>query len=130
MLYEWIIAQGLDAVIVDAKEYMSPQTIRPLLAKLCKATGLDVDAVIYEWPKATEAEMARLPPVVVGIIRDILVSEGLRTDKDVGDVVAVVEEVKWKEEFGEEVAVVLKDLVDNAMGDYLYMREKAIKVDV
>jgi hypothetical protein len=129
MLYDWIIDQGISAVIIDAKEYMNVQTVRPFMTKLCQATGLDADAVIYRWPKATSEELAMLPTIQVAITRDILKSEGLRADKVVGELVPEQEEAKWREEFGEEIASLLSDLMKTAMEDYLYMRGKALKLD-
>lgn len=129
MLYDWLIDQGMDAEIVDAKEYMDVQTVKPFMARLCRATGLDVDAVVYQWPKVTSEELAKLPSIVVEITRDILESGGLRTDKGVGEIVAEQEEKKWRDEFGEEIAGLLGNLVERTMEDYSYMRQRAIKLD-
>lgn len=71
ILYDWLIDQGISAVIVDAREYMNVETLKPVMAKLCQATCLDSDAVICRWPKATSEELAKLPGIVVEITRDI-----------------------------------------------------------
>ena len=129
ILYDWFVGQGIPAVVVNAKDYMSVKTVKPFMKSLCTDTGMDVDAVIYEWPKLSRDELKGLPEIVVKIKSDILHSDGLRADKDVGEVVAEREEEKWRKEFGDEVAAMLKDLVERTMGDYEYMREKAIIVD-
>jgi hypothetical protein len=128
MLYDWFTTQGIPAYVVDAKEYMSTKTVKPFMRKLCGQVGLDADAVIYEWQKATPQELASLPGFVVEIKKDILESKGLKGDKDAGDVVAEQEEDKWKEEFGDEVVDLLKDLVGKTMADYEYMRARAIRI--
>lgn len=111
MLHGELVDQGMDAAIVDELEYVYVQTVKPFLARPCQATGLDVVAVVYQWPKLTSEELARVPSRAVDITRDILESGGLRTDSEVGEIVAEREEEKWWEEFGEEVAGLLGKVV-------------------
>lgn len=53
----------------------------------------------------------------------------MKTDKGVRETVAEQEEGNWRKEFGEEIALLLSDVVNTTMEDYLYMRERATKLD-
>lgn len=126
MLYEWFLHHGAPRtkpLIIDAQDFMRGKAI---VEELCREADLSADAVIDQWPKATEEELHSMPPFVAELKKDILGSEGLIPRSATRDVVLEQEEGNWKSEFGEEVATLLNDLVRRTMPDYDFLRSKAI----
>lgn len=122
-LYDWYTQNGVKAVVVEAEDYMtSPDLVR----KLCREVGLDPERALFSWPRATEEEKAGMRPVVVHLLHSLLNSTGLIPGKANPPPILPDEEVKWKQEFGEERARLIKELVDAAMPDYEYLRARKL----
>lgn len=121
-LYDWYDGnmKATAPKVIDADDIMnSPATVR----QLCTETGLDPDAVQYEWETREEKDplkavflstLGKSTSIVPG-----LTSSGLDLDK---------EKTKWKAEFGNEEGEHLARLVDAAMPDYRYLLERRVRV--
>ncbi|KAI1571350.1 hypothetical protein PtrEW13061_011385 [Pyrenophora tritici-repentis] len=125
-LYDWYLehgaAVGIVPRVIDADDVMkSPEAVR----KLCRQTGLDPDAVAYEW-ETRVVEDFRISRFLSTInnSRGILpgfAAEGLDMEE---------EKEKWRKEFGEKDAGEIAKRVDESMGDYLYLWERRTKEEM
>ncbi|KAL2115897.1 hypothetical protein VTJ04DRAFT_10152 [Mycothermus thermophilus] len=118
-----------EPVIIDAQEIVNdPGAVR----KYCVAAGLDPDVVRFEWEaedvkgkkfddRAGDAQTHRI------FLGTLLESKGLIKAKAPPKVDVEVEKVKWRDEFGEEVAMMLEGRVREAMEDYEYLRTKCVR---
>lgn len=123
MLYDWYAksgpSHGIEPIIVDADDYMSDKTY---VKALCERVGLDPEAVIYSWPKASEEELNSMIPMVAKIKSTILGSDGLIQGKTAAGFDMAKAEQEWISTYGEEAASKIKQLVEKTMPDYEYMR--------
>ncbi len=115
----------VNALVIDANDFMSRTAV---VRELCNRAGLNPDYVIDQWPKATEEELRAMPPAVAQIKKDVLNSEGLIPRSNMHSMVAEKEEEEWKNEFGEEAAALINDLVARTMPDYEHLQSKVITV--
>ena len=90
--------------------------------------GFDADSVIYSWPKATTEELAAMPESQRQSQKTISGSEGVMEGYDSRGRSLEMEVDKWTEKYGKEEAGFLRGLVEEAMGDYEYLRERRLRV--
>lgn len=122
-IYDWCTENGVRAVIVEAEDYMTSPN---LVKKLCEEVGLDPERALFSWPRATEEEKAKMHPRVVQLLHTLLHSTGLIPGKATAPPDLPSEEVKWREEFDEERATLIKELVQAAMPDYEYLKARKL----
>ncbi|RMZ71248.1 P-loop containing nucleoside triphosphate hydrolase [Pyrenophora seminiperda CCB06] len=120
-LYDWYLTHGppvgIHPRIIDADDVMrDPSAVR----KLCLQTGLDPDAVQYEW----EAKAQDAHPAKARFLSTISASRGILPGFTASEVDVEREKEKWVVEFGEVDGKGLADKVDAAMGDYEYLWER------
>lgn len=123
-LYAWYIENSFSPIVVDAEDYMSrPEFVK----KLCTEAGLDPEAAIFKWKRASEEERLALPPPARVLLKTLLDSEGLRPElAKVGNVDIEEEMKKWEREFGQQTAKLLREIVDASLEDYEFLKSKKL----
>jgi hypothetical protein len=119
-LYDWYTAQssttGIVPRIIDADDIMNN---RAAVRELCIQTGLDPDAVQYEWEEKKEEN-----PLMARFLSTINASKGIKPGLEAKGKSLEEEKGKWVVEFGEEDAEDLARFVKEAEGDYEYLWER------
>jgi len=118
-LYDWYAANGDDPRVIDAEEILND---RGAVRQFCIETGLDPEAVQYQWEPWTEAGHR-----VAAYKSTLIASRGIEADKAAArcdDIEA--ETVNWQAEFGPEKGEELARFVQNAMDDYAYLHSRRI----
>jgi hypothetical protein len=114
-LYDWYLENGdkQRPRVIDADDIMNdPAAVR----QLCIETGLDPDAVQYEWEEQHEEN-----PLKASFLSTINGSKGIIKGLDSRNLDIEAEKIKWETEFGEETAGDLAKFVYDAMPDYKYL---------
>ncbi|KAL6153388.1 hypothetical protein ACJQWK_03960 [Exserohilum turcicum] len=116
-LYDWYLERSRDTNIIprviDADDVMNePETVR----RLCLQTGLDPDAVVYEWETRHYDN-----PLKARFFSTIGSSRGIIPGLDAKGKSVQTEMEKWVKEFGQEDADGLAKRVRDAMPDYEYL---------
>ena len=117
-LYDWYVAQdsSLQPQVLDADDII---TDKDAVRHVCLATGLDPDAVVYEWEAREEPD-----PMKAAFLSTIYTSKGIIPGLAAKDVDLETEREKWKTEFGEEDGEDLAKAVVASMADYKYLLSK------
>lgn len=156
MLYDWCLEQPDVArappLIIDAQEVIhNPRAVM----QFCERVGLDTSLVQFEWggeegKKRSENWQTVMPKVdntdtndngnndnkqndihriAVSIMLSTLEdSTGIVKDKTPATVDIAAEALKWRDEFGEEVAQLIEKAVWDSMPDYEYLKALCITV--
>jgi hypothetical protein len=114
-LYDWYSSQH-DAPtprIIDADDIMND---RDAVRKLCMQTGMNPDAVQYEWEQRTCDD-----PLVARFLSTINASKGILPGLAAKGLDLEREKEKWVKEFGEEDGEDLAQSVRDAMPDYEFL---------
>lgn len=114
-LFDWYLSQGGDLrpQVIDADDIISD---RAAVRHICTETGLDPDAVQYEWEARVEED-----PMKAVFLSTISASKGIIPNLAARGLDFEVEKAKWKAEFGEEDGEDLARFVLDAMSDYNYL---------
>ncbi|RAL04815.1 uncharacterized protein BO80DRAFT_209449 [Aspergillus ibericus CBS 121593] len=135
MVYEWALEQGDSPAILDADDV----THNPLaVARFCELTGMDKDALKFEWSNAgikengpsvgNEDEKAldmrhRINAIMLSTVES---SSGIIKDKTPKTVDIAVEVENWRAEFGDEITELIEKAVIESMPDYEYLKARRI----
>ncbi|KAF2026875.1 hypothetical protein EK21DRAFT_73227 [Setomelanomma holmii] len=114
-LYNWYLehASALTPRLIDADDIMNdPAAVR----QLCIETGLDPDAVQYEWEEKHEEN-----PLKASFLSTINKSTGIVKGLDARNLDIEKEKRKWIVDFGDDAAEDLEKAVREAMPDYEYL---------
>lgn len=108
-------------IVLDADDLLeNPAAIE----ELCRRCNFDIAKVTYEWeasgPEANDNVATK------SYLQDLWKSTGVDKSKSSKGVTIEGKHQKWKEEFGDQVADFLKERVELAMHDYVYMKERKI----
>ncbi|KAH6642829.1 hypothetical protein C7974DRAFT_431184 [Boeremia exigua] len=115
-LYDWYLNHGGDNVrpqVIDADDIIND---RAAVRQLCIKTGLDPDAVLYEWETREEKD-----PMKAVFLSTITGSKGIIPGLAARGLDLEEEKAKWKAEFGDEDGEDLAKYVLDAMPDYNYL---------
>lgn len=114
-LHEWYSRQRGVArpQVIDADDILND---RAAVRHICNETGLDPDAVQYEWELKEEPN-----PVYAVMLSTINASKGIIPGLAAHGLDFETEKAKWKTEFGEEDSEDLAKFVKDAMADYNYL---------
>jgi hypothetical protein len=114
-LYDWYSSQhnGPTPRIIDADDIMND---RDAVRKLCMQTGMDPDAVQYEWEQRTCDD-----PLVARFLSTINASKGILPGLAAKGLDLQREKETWVKEFGEEDGEDLAQFVRDAMPDYEFL---------
>ena len=122
-LYQWYLdtPNAPTPFIVSADDVMTrPDIVR----KLCVETGMDPDALQYEWE--TREVPAHLP-IIQPWVGTVFASKGILPGYDSKDFDLDKKKEEWKEEWGDEEAEFLARKVTGAMEVYEWMMERRIQ---
>ena len=122
-LYDWYAEQSATSHIIprviDADDVMNdPATVR----LLCTQTGMDPDAVVYEWEERVVED-----PRQARFLSTISKSKGVIKGLDAQGKTVESEMEKWVAEWGREDAEEMARLVRDAMPDYEYLYSRRTK---
>jgi hypothetical protein len=114
-LYDWYLHNGGERKprVIDADDIM---TDHAAIRQLCIETGLDPDAIQYEWEEQHEEHR-----IHAAFLSTINASTGIVKGLDARSLDIGDEKVKWKAEFGDEAAEDMAKFVYDAMPDYEYL---------
>jgi len=107
-------------LILDADDL----SCRELVERYAAAVGLDAERLQWTWTIATPEEVAMNGKIGARMKDTILKSAGIVKGRTSEGLDVEVEKRKWVEEFGEEIAASVADMVDQAMEDYLWLKER------
>lgn len=136
-LFDWCLEQPDEQtvpLVMDANDIIhNPGSV----LRFCEATGLDTNAVRFEWseendanklegwvsndPSNTHHKAARI------MLSTLEASKGVVKDKTPATVDIKAEAEKWKAEFGDEIAGCIEKAVWDAMPDYEYLKERRVR---
>lgn len=131
MLYGWYVRYyARDAVsdagggaqwpiVLDADDIMSNPK---LVEKYCVCLGMDPRKLLFSWRQATDEELSHMDSATKRYLGTLLDSDGIRTDKIGGDIDINKQADTWRMEFGTRAGETMKQLVNNAMPDYEFLR--------
>ncbi|KAJ8110781.1 hypothetical protein OPT61_g6455 [Boeremia exigua] len=114
-LYDWYLNCG-DAVhpqVIDADDIIND---KDAVRHICTTTGLDPEAVTYEWETREETN-----PMKAVFLSTLNASTGIIPSLAACSLNFETEKAKWKAEFGEEDGEDLAKFVLDAMPDYEYL---------
>ncbi|KAF2831518.1 hypothetical protein CC86DRAFT_366867 [Ophiobolus disseminans] len=114
-VFDWYLEHGgdLKPKVIDADDIMNePAVVR----QLCIETGLDPDAIQYEWEERQEENALK-----ASFLSTIITSKGIVKGLDARGLDIEAEKVKWKAEFGDDTGEGLAKFVYDAMPDYEYL---------
>jgi hypothetical protein len=135
-LYEWYCSNLTDElkrtedvdlkypIILDADDVMEPRLVR----KYAGAIGLDTSVLQFEWDPISKEELDKATPMVKRLKDTLLASNGVVKTKSSEGIVIEDEKKKWEQEFGKSISDRLAVLVDAAMEDYLWLKERRMRV--
>ena len=126
LLYEWYLddTDSSDPLVLDADDLMYS---RDAVAELCRRTGLDFARVKYAWEMAADAQATTESYAREHIFLDTLVSStGILPGKGSKGINVDAESKKWIAEFGRERGDKLRQMVEQAMPDYLFLTERRV----
>lgn len=114
-LYDWYRQHGGELIprVIDADDIMND---RAAVRQLCIETGLDPEAVQYEWEERHEDN-----PLLASFLSTIYASKGIVPGLTSAGLSVDDEKTKWQAEFGDDIADGLAKLVNDAMPDYNYL---------
>ena len=123
-------------LVLDAHDVIHNPDV---VLKFCELAGLDRDAVQFSWEDGHQLDLGSEKSKLGGdggmnfdlqaadiMTSTLRTSKGVIKEKTPASVDVDAEVVKWKEEFGVEVAALLERLVRDAMPDYEYLRERRV----
>ena len=128
ILYEWYASDSQqcrgspEPLVLDADDLMYN---RAALTSLCARTGLDSQKIKYEWGSMSRKEMQIQYEGEAIFLDTLLGSEGVVHGKSSTGVKVEIEMPKWKKEFGEKRAEMLRNMVEAAMSDYEFLKEES-----
>jgi hypothetical protein len=114
-LYDWYLRQedDLRPQVIDADDIIND---RAAVRHVCVETGLDPDAVQYEWETREESD-----PLKAVFLSTINASKSIIPGLSAKGLDFETEKAKWKAEFGDEDGEDLAQFVHDAMPDYDYL---------
>ncbi|KAF2258018.1 hypothetical protein CC78DRAFT_538111 [Lojkania enalia] len=117
-------AEGVEfPIILDSDDIEHPA----LIEKYAQAVGLDNSLLRWKWNAATPEEVEKNPAIVRRMKDTLIKSQGIVKGKSSKGLDMQEEKGKWMEEFGQDVGGKLCALVDKAMEDYEWLRERKMK---
>jgi hypothetical protein len=129
MVYTFLVsgASGHEVIVVDAEDLCDVNLVKGYAV----VVGLDPELVRFEWEAATEEEQEGLSRVEKRMKDTILESTGVVMGKlrKVDEIDLNVEMDGWRREFGDVLATRLMELVEAAMADYEWLRERKFTVN-
>jgi hypothetical protein len=121
-MYDWYLGNAIEGrtpKVIDADDIMTnPAALR----RLCIESGLDPDALQFEWEEVHDGR----PKWKVFTAR-INASRGIIEGLDARNLDIEAEKAKWVDEWGEDEAESLAKYVEDTMPDYDYLRSRRVR---
>jgi hypothetical protein len=112
-------------ILLDADDVIS----NPLVVqKFAAIMGMDPTKVQSTWSPISKEEGEKMTKTAQRMLSTLNASNGIMQEKSSANIDVATEAKKWKEEFGEEGAQKLEKWVRAAMDDYMYLRERRLRV--
>ncbi|KAJ5542922.1 hypothetical protein N7535_005344 [Penicillium sp. DV-2018c] len=132
-LFDWCIEQPDESVtplVIDANDVIHNPAV---VTKFCEMAGLDPAVMQFEWsakpPAEGNAEEEMENQKRIGIFLSTLQeSTGIVKEKAPASVDIDAEVVKWRVEFGDDVAQLLEKATSDSMADYVYLKAHCVVV--
>lgn len=133
LMVDWYLEHGVSLeikpIVLDADDYLGPEK-QALMQVLCSQVPyLDLDSIIYSWPKTTPEESAALGPEMQQVHQTLLGSDGVMSGYDMRGRDIEIETGDWVEKYGQDEANFLRGLVDKAMPDYEFLMAHRLRPD-
>ena len=141
MLYDWSLEQGHTPYLLDAHDVITNPMV---LVRFCELTGLDAVKLRFEWDEKSDHpspantnnsssttrsyELRNLAREEI-MLSTLLHSSGVIKEKAPENIDVAAELHKWKDEFGDEVAMMIDRAVQESMPHYEYLKERRLRVD-
>ena len=141
MLYDWSLEQGHTPYLLDAHDVITNPMV---LVRFCELTGLDAVKLRFEWDEKRDPpspantnnsssttlsyERRNLAREEI-MLSTLLNSSGVISEKAPENIDVAAELHKWKDEFGDEVAMMIDRAVQESMPHYEYLKERRLRVD-
>ncbi|KAF2690735.1 hypothetical protein K458DRAFT_412079 [Lentithecium fluviatile CBS 122367] len=134
-MYEWYASRlsvqekrsatnGIEfPIVLDSDDIEHP----PLVEKYAQAIGLDKSLLRWKWPVVTPQEVEQNGMIMARMKDTLMNSQGIVKGKSSEGLDVEVEKEKWMKEFGEDLGGKLCLLVDKAMEDYEWLRERRLR---
>ena len=121
VLYNFYKSHGIEAVVVDANDYMTSETF---VRGLCVRLGLDPSKVRFEWDAVTrEQKEKEIHPMQYASQTTLYESSGVIAGRAAKNSDFTDVSVNWKEEFGDDAGLI-EEMVGLAMPHYQYLCER------
>lgn len=123
ILFDYFRAQGRQPVVVDAEDML--WRTDDMTKTLCDSLGsVDPESLSDKWEPTSQAEMHKMNPLVVMLTKNILESSGIErpSEKPVDPSIEITFQ-GWRSQYGEDVALYLKQLAEENMPHYEYLRQ-------
>lgn len=122
-LYDWYRSQGIDAVVVDADDFITDEAYARHLAA---TVGLDPSLVSFSWQVTSKEDRESMGPQLLNIQQHLVESRGPEAHRAARNIDLDAEREKWESEFSEDVVALIEELVEVTMPHYEYLREKRL----
>ncbi|KAF3911808.1 hypothetical protein AA313_de0207635 [Arthrobotrys entomopaga] len=121
LVYDWYKTQGISPIVIDAYELVHKS--QELMRDLCTRCGIDAEGIITSWDQYEPDETLRQQASWFSTLWN-----STAIDPTVESETASIEEeyVKWKENWGDEVATGIRRSVEAAQEDYVYLRQYSL----
>ncbi|KAE8349486.1 hypothetical protein BDV28DRAFT_160444 [Aspergillus coremiiformis] len=110
-------------VVIDADDVMANQAV---VMRYCDILGMDRSKLRFSWQPWTEEQKAEMDKYPRRFLSTLIASSGIVKGKTSDEVDVDVEAKKWREEFGENAAAEIEQLVRAAMPDYEFLRARRL----
>jgi hypothetical protein len=121
VLYNFYKAHGIEAVVVDADDYM---TSEGFVRRLCVRLGLNPEEVRFRWEAVSGEQREReIHPMLWASQSTLFESGGVIAGRAARNSDLDGLEEKWREEFGEDAGLV-GEMVGVAEGHYWWLYER------
>lgn len=118
-IYDWYLNNtDIKPIVIEADDLMEG---REAIQRLCAATGLDPNHVMYSWDAKDVSNDASLNPFMKSYLAGLHASTGIDKSKMSKNLTIEGKYLQWQNEWGVEVADYLKQLVDCTYDDYKYL---------
>lgn len=130
LLYEWYTERAVTdataptAILIDADDFIRDWGLQEAV---CNKLGFDVDRIQRTWDAATEDEVEKLGPIAQ-VCSSLYHSNGVLQSTD--HVTIDLDEARkaWSQEFGADEASKLASFAEEAMPDYIWLKERCLRV--
>jgi len=130
-LFDWLLELREEdnnvalPIVIDTDDFIYEPSI---LQAFCKETGLNPEELAFEWEGTDKSQhSAMLTSVETGFLSTISSSCGILADNRPYKPHISEEKQKWVQEYGNELAIVVEEMVMKDLPDYEYLSQYRLK---